>query len=97
MFGIVLSALNVVLGFVFRSIIVKFALYFGLWFVTTEFISVLQSSGVLPSASSLSSAFGGIGADVWYFLDLFGFSYGAPAIVSAYATRFIIRRIPLIG
>jgi hypothetical protein len=97
MFGIILSALNVVLGFVIRSVIVKFALYFGLWFVTTEFINVLQSAGVLPSASSLSGAFGGIGADVWYFLDLFAFSAGAPMIISAYATRFVIRRIPLIG
>ncbi|RDU96675.1 DUF2523 family protein [Trinickia dinghuensis] len=97
MFGILLSAFNVVLGFVFRSIIAKFFAYFAMWFVTTEFISVLQSAGILPSAASLAGAFGGVGSDVWYFLDLFGFSYGAPAIVAAFATRFIIRRIPVIG
>mgnify|MGYP001554113761 CR=1 FL=1 len=97
MFGILLSALNVVLGFVLRSIIVKFVLYFALYFVTVEFIGVLQSAGVLPGAAQLSAAFGGIGADIWYWLDLFAFSYGAPLIVSAYVCRFIIRRVPLVG
>ena len=70
MFGIVLSALNVVLGFVLRSIIVKFVTYFALWFITTEFIAVLQGAGILPTAASLTSALGGIGSSMWYFLDL---------------------------
>jgi len=97
MFGIVLSALNVVLAFVMRSLIGRFFAYFVLYFITTEFVAVLQSEGVLPSAASLNGAFGGIGSDIWYFLDLCGFDVGAPAIVSAYAMRFIIRRIPVIG
>lgn len=97
MFGIVLSALNSVLAFVLRSIIVKFVLFFGLFFVTTEFVQVLSSSGLLPSAQSLTGLFGGIPSGVWYFLDLFSFSVGFPALLSAWATRFIIRRIPVIG
>jgi hypothetical protein len=97
MFGILVSALNVVLGFVMRSVIAKFFAYFVMWFITTEFISVLQGSGILPTAASLAGAFGGIGSDVWYFMDLCAFSYGAPLVISAYATRFIIRRIPVIG
>ncbi|MDH6146083.1 MULTISPECIES: hypothetical protein [Paraburkholderia] len=97
MFGIVLSALNVVLAFVVRSIIARFFAYFVLYFLTTEFIGVLQSAGVFPTAAALNGAFGGLGADTWYFLDLCGFSVGAPAIVSAYVLRFIIRRIPVIG
>jgi hypothetical protein len=97
MFGIVLSALNVVLGFVMRSVIGKFFAYFVMYFVTTEFVSVLQGAGILPTAASLAGAFGGIGADVWYFMDLCAFSSGVPLVISAYATRFIIRRIPVIG
>jgi hypothetical protein len=95
MFGIVLSALNVILGFVFRSIIVKFVLFFGLFFVTTEFVSVL--SGLLPDSAALSGALGGIPSGVWYFLDLFNVSAGIPMLLSAWVTRFIIRRIPVIG
>jgi hypothetical protein len=97
MFGILVSAFNVVLAFVLRSVIAKFFAYFVMWFVTNEFIQVLQGAGIFPTASSLAGAFGGIGSDVWYFLDLFGFSFGAPAIIAAFATRFIIRRIPIIG
>jgi len=97
MFGILVSAFNFVLGFVLRSVIVKFILFFGLYFITTEFISFLTSSGILPSASSLSAAFNGIPSAVWYFLDLFNISFGIPVILTACVTRFIIRRIPIIG
>lgn len=97
MFGIVLSALNAVLAFVLRSVIVKFATFFALFFITTEFVGVLVSAGILPKANALGSALGGIPASVWYFLELFNVSTGIPLILSAYATRFIIRRIPVIG
>jgi len=95
MFGIVLSALNAVLAFLVRSILVKFVVYFALFFVTTEFIAVI--SDILPTGSDLSSALGGVPADVWYFVDLFNVSAGIPILLSAWVTRFIIRRIPVIG
>jgi hypothetical protein len=95
MFGIFYSALNAALGFVFRSVLIKFVLFFGLFFVTTEFIQVIGN--MLPTGSALSSALGGIPAAVWYFLDLFNISSGIPIVLSAWVTRFIIRRIPVIG
>jgi hypothetical protein len=95
MFGIVLSALNAALAFVFRSVLVKFVVYFALFFVTTEFSSIL--SPMLPTSSALQSALGGIPGAVWYFLDLFNVSAGIPILLSAWVTRFVIRRIPLIG
>lgn len=97
MFAILVSAANVALGFLLRSVVAKFFLYFALYFFVTEAISLLQSSHVLPTAASLAGAFGAIGNDVWYFLDLCAFSFGAPLVVSAYVTRFIIRRLPIIG
>lgn len=95
MFGIVLSALYSLAGFIFRSVVVKFALYFGLYFVTTEFIAIIDS--MLPTASILNGAFSGISSGVWYFLDLFAFSQGLPLVISAVVTRFMIRRLPIIG
>jgi len=95
MFGILLSALNVILAFVVRSIIVKFVVFFGLFFITTEFVAVI--SPLLPSGTELSAALGGVPADVWYFLDLFNVSSGIPILLSAWVTRFVIRRIPVIG
>ena len=97
MYAILLSAGWSLLSWLFRSVLVKFVVYFGLYFFVSEAVQYLQSSGMLPSASTLSNAFGGIGADVWYFLDLCSFSYGAQVIIAAFAARFVIRRIPLIG
>ena len=95
MYGLLLSAANGLLGFVFRSIIVKFVLYFALFFVVTEFIQVI--SPLLPTATGLSNSLGGLPSGVWYFLDLFNVSYGIPTVVSAMTTRFLIRRLPVIG
>ncbi len=95
MFGIVLSALNAALAFLVRSILVKFVVYFALFFITTEFIGVIST--LLPTGSDLSGALGGISAEVWYFLDFFNVSAGIPVLLSAWVTRFIIRRIPVIG
>jgi hypothetical protein len=92
MYAILLSAFNTILGFVLRSVIVKFVVFFALYFVVTGFVQVLSSSGILPSASSLSSGLSGMGAGVWYFLDT-----GFPLVVAAMVARFIIRRIPFIG
>lgn len=95
MFGILLSALNVVLGFVFRSIIAKFFLFFGLYFVTSEFVPVLI--GLLPGVGGLNSDFQSMPSSVAYFLRVFMLPQGLSMVFSAYVTRFMIRRVPLIG
>jgi len=95
MFGIFLSALNSVLAWVFRSLLVKFVIFFALYFITTEFASLIVN--LLPDGSSINSTLAGIGSTTWFFLDTFQIETGISAVVSAYATRFIIRRIPVIG
>lgn len=95
MFGILLSALNVVLGFVVRSVLVKFVTFFALFFITTEFVAVIAN--ILPNGNALGNTLGGIPSGVWYFLDLFNVTAGIPLLLSAWVTRFIIRRIPVIG
>jgi hypothetical protein len=95
MFGILVSAFNTILAFLMRSLIVKFVFYFALYFVTTEFLAILVTH--LPNSSILSGAFSSIPSTVWYFLDVFQISAGIPMILAAYITRFMIRRIPIIG
>ncbi|UBI64305.1 hypothetical protein GF111_26525 [Serratia sp. HRI] len=46
MFGILVSAFNVALGFVLRTVVVKFILFFGLYFVVQAFCS---GSGVIAA------------------------------------------------
>lgn len=95
MFGIVLSALNSVLAWVFRSLLVKFGVFFALYFITSEFVGLIVK--LIPSTSSINGTLSGIGSATWYFLNVFMFNQGVSLVVSAYATRFVIRRIPVIG
>lgn len=95
MFGIFLSALWTILGWLARSVLVKFVLYFGLFFVTTEFIQEILS--LLPTSGALSQAFNAIPSSMWWLMDMMQFNTGVPMVVSAYLTRFILRRIPIIG
>lgn len=95
MFGILLSAFNSVLAWVFRSLLVKFALFFALYFITSEFVGFIAA--LLPNTSSINSTLSSITAGTWFFLDVFQLPMGLSALVSAYATRFIIRRMPVIG
>lgn len=95
MFGIFLSALNVVLAFIFKSTLIKFVFFFALYFVTTEFTPILIS--LLPNSNILSSALHRLPSSVAYFLNIFMIPQGISMIFSAYVTRFMIRRIPFIG
>jgi hypothetical protein len=95
MFGILLSALNTALAWVFRSLLVKFGVFFALYFVTTEFVGFVAT--LIPNASTVNGPLSGIGAGTWYFMNVFMITQGLSMVVSAYATRFVIRRLPLIG
>lgn len=95
MYGIVLSAIFSALRFLLSSVLVKFGVFFGLFFVVQGFIGIL--GGMLPNSSSLNGSFSSIPPSVWFFLDLFAVTAGVPMIITAFVTRFLIRRIPVIG
>jgi hypothetical protein len=95
MYGIFLSALATALTFLVRSVLVKFVLYFALFFVASEFMGYVANK--LPAASVLNQAFTAIPSGVWFFFDLFQVGLGVKLCLAAYVTRFAIRRIPLIG
>ena len=97
MWGILLSAVNYFIGFAFRAFIIKFAIMFGLFFAISELVPVLQNAGLLPTVASLNSVFGSFSEATWYFADLLAINYGAPLIISALVSKFIIRRIPFLN
>lgn len=96
-FDVFTFAIRGALQFVFRSIVIKFGTFFALWYITTGFVEVLKTAGILPNAESLSSAFTGIPASVWYWLELLAFPEGMPIVLAAMANRFVLRRIPMMG
>lgn len=97
LFSIISFALNSLLGFMFRASVVKWVTFFALWYVVKEFVSALKAGDFFPQVTALNEAFSGIPNGVWYWLDLFAVSDGAPMVISAIAARFLIRRLPIIG
>jgi hypothetical protein len=77
MYGIVLSALYKMLGYILTKVVVKFIVLFGVYWLVAALTSALVSSGLLPKASDLSGAFGGIPSAIWYFLDGFRITISA--------------------
>ncbi|OCG70670.1 DUF2523 domain-containing protein [Gilliamella sp. Occ3-1] len=86
--------MSIVAWFV-RSVLVKFLIMFALFFVMSEFIPVLVK--LLPSSTNLKDLFVLLPDSVWYFLNYFKVPTGITMVISALLTRFLIRRIPIIG
>ncbi|MEI7268837.1 DUF2523 family protein [Pectobacterium versatile] len=91
-----LAALYAGLGFLLRSVVMKFGIMFALFFVVQEFVPVLMLL-VNVSPLPLVELFGQLPDSVWYFLNIFQVPTGIAMMISAIIARFIIRRIPLIG
>lgn len=87
-----------VVSWLLREVVVKF-LVLGAVFVIVAELSplVLEYLGSFISPGGLTSAFSGVPAGVWFFLDFFAFDFGLPLLISAHVSRFLIRRIPFIG
>ena len=97
MFGIVLSALNAILGWIFRGVVIKFviltALYYVITFIVSEVLSLLDISPVEGLEASINS----LGASILFFMGVFKLEVGIPLILGAMLTAFMIRRLPFIG
>lgn len=105
MYGILVSALNTALGFIFKQVVVKFVVLFAIYFVIAAFVNTLATflggnarcCSLSFDAGGLSQAMSNISEGMWFFMDLFSFSQGACMVVTAMTYRFLIRRIPFIG
>ncbi|EOY8363557.1 DUF2523 family protein [Salmonella enterica subsp. salamae] len=95
MFGIMTSVLYGVLGFLLRSVVVKFTVFFALYFIVQEFVPLILNmvNRQLPLLALISE----IPDSLKYFFAVFKIIDGINIILSAFVTRFIIRRIPVIG
>lgn len=77
---------------------VKFVIFSSvaaLFLLTIQLLVPLFQSFINPAA--INSAFSAVHPAVWYFLNLTGALSGLSLIISAYISRFLIRRIPFIG
>ncbi|MEG9490853.1 DUF2523 family protein [Mannheimia indoligenes] len=90
--------LSAILDFIFKKTVPKFFLFFALFFLVAEFTPILiDIAGGRELIANLSSSFASLPSDIAYFLTPFRIDRGLELVISAYITRFIIRRIPLMG
>lgn len=84
--------------FFFESVFFKLMLA-AVFFFAISFVSGLLTELVTDylKLDNLSSLFGGLHDSVKYFMGLAALDMGFPMILSAYATSFMIRRLPFIG
>lgn len=93
-----LAILAPVVSWIFRTIVVKFVILTAVFAVMAIVIpKAIELIAPFLGVTSLNAAFGGVDSGVWYFLDFFALDYGLPLLISAVVTRFLIRRLPLIG
>lgn len=87
-----------VVAFLLREAVAKFVIFAGVFGLVAVLVPVAIGY-ILPwlGASSFSSAFSSVSPGVWFFLDFFQLSFGLPLLVSAWITRFVVRRLPLVG
>jgi Protein of unknown function (DUF2523) len=98
MFALLRSAFNYGAGLFLKTGIVKWGVMFAAFYLISDLLVILLELA-LPAGGiqALNSAFSGIPSEMWFFMNLFQISYGIPLIISAFITRFIIRRLPIIG
>lgn len=95
MYRLIVSAFNFLLGFVLRTLVIKFVVFSTLFLIVSEFVPVILN--LLPASSNLPDLINQLPNSVWYFMNLFAVITGLKIVISAFLTRFIIRRIPIIG
>lgn len=89
------KAVNYLLAFVLRLSPIKFVVMLVLYLIFTVLMDMVFS--LFPNWFSLNGVLNSIPTGAWWFLDMIGFDYGAPLIIGAWVTRFLIRRIPFVG
>lgn len=93
-----LAILAPFVSWIFRVVVVKFVILTGIFAVMAIVIPAAITL-IAPhiGVTSLSSSLGGMDSGVWWVLDYFALDYGVPLLISAAVTRFLIRRLPVIG
>ena len=87
-----------IISWIFKTIVIKFVVLTALLAVVSFLVPYAVSHLTsFTNVSSLNSAFSGIPDGLWWVLDFFRLDYGLPLVISAFISRFLIRRLPVIG
>lgn len=93
-----LAILAPLVSWIFRGVVVKFVILTGLFAVMAILIpKVIDLVAPYLAVTFLTNAFNAIPPAMWWFIDMFQLDVGLPLLFSAVITRFLIRRMPVIG
>lgn len=85
-------------SWMFRSVVINFVVMTAVYSVMAIFIPmVINQLSPYLGVDPLTSAFSALSPGVWWLLDIAALDFGIPLIIGAFITRFLIRRIPVIG
>ena len=97
MYGVIFAALSSLMQFLVRRVIVKFFIFFALFYVTTEFVPVIIELFLPKNIPNIKELFNALPNSILYFLYILKVPTGISLFISALLSRFIIRRLPIIG
>ncbi|WP_118781378.1 DUF2523 family protein [Haemophilus haemolyticus] len=97
MYGVIFAALSSLMKFLVRGVIVKFFIFFALFYVTTEFVPVIIELFLPKNIPNIKELFNALPNSILYFLYILKVPTGISLFISALLSRFIIRRLPIIG
>lgn len=87
-----------IISWIFRQVLIKFVVFTAIVLVVGFLVPfVIEFLGSKIGTGGLTSAFSYLPAGIWYFLDYFDVGWGLPMMISAWVSRFLIRRLPVIG
>lgn len=81
-----------------REVVLKFIILASIFSVVSFFVPfAISYIANFINTDYLNDAFYNVSPGVWWWLDTFNFNFGLPLIISAHISRFLIRRLPVIG
>lgn len=86
------------LGWLFRAVVVKFVVLSVCVAVFALFVPwAVEQLAPFLGVQSLTDMFASFPPGLWWFLDGARLDVGLPLVFAAWVTRFLIRRLPVIG
>lgn len=87
------SAFSGILGFLFRTVIVKFVIFSVVFIAFSHLLPIILDFALTGFSGDLPSVSGYVG----FVLQYFNIESAVKLLTSAYVTRFLIRRMPFVG
>lgn len=97
MYALLISIFSYAYNLVFRAGLVKMMMFFALTYIIFEALNFIKSLINVYNFDALTNLFNALPSEIWYFLNIFAFAFGIKLIIGALITRFIIRRLPIVG